>query len=99
VSDTTAGETPSEESAGAAGAVQTEAAGAPDIATSVWVWIVYALGGLAALAFAASLALVVVAAATGGGGVDISVPWLVVWLLFALAAIVTFVRRRFGGRP
>ena len=98
MSDTTAGETPFEESAGAAG-VQTEATSAPDVATSIWVWIVYALGGLAALAFAASLALVVVAAATGGGGVDISVPWLVVWLLFALAASVTFVRRRFGGRP
>ena len=82
--------------------VEPEAKSAPtqpaETGTPGWVLLVYALGGLAAIVFAASLAFVVLAHVGNGGGVDVSVPSLVVWLALALAAVVTFVRRRSGRR-
>ena len=71
---------------------------AAETATPGWVLLVYALGALAAIVFAASLAFVVLAHVGNGGGVDVSVPSLVVWLAIALAAVVTFIRRRSGKR-
>jgi hypothetical protein len=73
---------------------------APQGGTPAWVWVVYVLGVLAATVFAASLAFVAIAYLTDNGGADVhvSTPALVVWLALALAAVGTFVGRRWGGR-
>jgi hypothetical protein len=74
---------------------------APQGGTPAWVWVVYVLGVLAATVFAASLAFVLIAhltAGDGGAGVHFSTPALVVWLALAVAAVGTFVGRRWGGR-
>ena len=71
-----------------------------DAGTPVWVWVVYALGCLAGVVFALSVLFVAVAAATngdGGSGVNISVPAFAVWLGLMIAALGTFVWRRYGG--
>jgi uncharacterized RDD family membrane protein YckC len=68
--------------------------------TPVAVWIVYALGLLAAFVFLLSLAVVAIAWSTtgdGGFGLDVSFTAFVVWLALAVAAAVTFIWRRFGA--
>jgi hypothetical protein len=100
VTESTAEERPPENPPEAA--VEPEAKPTPtqkaETATPGWVLVVYTLGGLAAIVFVASIVFVVLANVGNGGGVDISVPSLVVWLAIALAAVVTFVRRRSGKR-
>jgi hypothetical protein len=93
VTGETATETPREEAEGAETSTRSAA-------TPVAVWIVYALGLLAAFVFVVSLAVVGVAYATtgdGGFGLDVSITAFVIWLLLAVAAAVTFIWRRFGA--
>jgi len=69
--------------------------------TPVGVWIVYVLGLLGAVVFAASLLFVALAYATSGGGgtgINVSMPALVLWLAVTVAAAGTFLWRRYG-RP
>jgi hypothetical protein len=96
VTETTAPEKPPEDAPKAEDPPKPE----PRVGTPIWVWIVYGLGALAGSVFAFSLLLVALAALTAGGGsagVNISMPALIVWLTFALAAFATFVWRRFGS--
>jgi hypothetical protein len=67
--------------------------------TPIWVWVVYGLGSLAGFIFVLSLVFVAVAYATNGGGgsgINVSVPAFAVWLGLVIAALGTFVWRRYG---
>jgi len=95
VTETTAAETPP---GTAADAVAESRPGFA--ATPVWVWVVYGLGILAAVIFAVSFLFVGLAYLTtgdGGFGLHVSTAALVVWLVFLLAAMATYLWRRFGA--
>jgi hypothetical protein len=67
--------------------------------TSTGIWILYALGILAALVLAGSLVVVAIeSAGSGGNGVDLHVSTLAlaIWLALIIAAGGTFVWRRWG---
>ena len=92
VTETSAAETPPE---------RDEAQSQAATSASVLVWIVYALGIVAAIVLAASLVFVGAAWATSGGGqfgIDVAVPALVVWMVLIGLAAGTFAVRRWG-RP
>jgi hypothetical protein len=70
------------------------------VGTPAALWILYALGIIAAVVLAASLIFVVLAYLTSGDsgfGLDVSTPALVLWLGLAITAGGTFVWRRYGS--
>jgi hypothetical protein len=103
MTDSTAARTPNDLPASDATeeipASETPTADTPNAQTPVGVWVLYALGILAATVFAASLLFIAIAYAVSGSsgvGLDISLPALVVWLALIVAAGGTFLWRRRG---
>ena len=75
-----------------------EKAAAPAAGTPIWVWLVYGLGILAAAIFLFSVLFTLGAVVLSDDvpvSTDVSVPAIVLWGAFMLAAAVTwFLRRR-----
>ena len=71
----------------------------PDAGTPVWVWLIYALGLIAATLLLLSIGLVaVVSMSSDDSTYDVNVPAFVLWGALVLAAAGTLVwRRRKGG--
>ena len=73
---------------------------AHDPGTPVWVWLIYALGLIAATLLVLSFALVaVVSMGSDDASWDVNIPAIVLWGVLVLVAAGTLVwRRRGGGR-
>jgi hypothetical protein len=79
------------------GAGEKKPKSSPRAGTSIWVWVVYAFGILAAAIFAFSLLFTLGALVLSDDvavGYDVSTPAVLVWGVLMLAAVLTWVVRR-----